>query len=139
LNNLFDALMGGNVNDVMREMEATRKETERRNIGNFMEGFQSAMTSELRPALIHWLRNGGTHEPRCGRDQKGDLLRWVDGVVNKQTVRLPSVRVDMLDIVCAGKIEVKGTELLKWAGSKLDSKTRNLFIAVRRSQKKDNS
>jgi hypothetical protein len=134
--NIFDALMGGDMDRVMREMDRSREAREKRNMQGFMEGFQNAMKSQLRPAIVHWLQNGGTHEPRCGRDKKGDLLRWIDGVTNKKKVRLPSVRADVLATVVDGKIEVKGMELVAWLATKLDSNTRDAFIAVRRAQKR---
>lgn len=134
--NLFDALMGGDMNRVMSELDRSRKERERRNMEGFMEGFQSAMKAELRPAIIYWLENGGTHEPSCGRTVKGDLLRWIDGEIGGRKVRMPTVRVDYLEQVVGGKIHARGSELVAWIATKLDATTRECFIAIRRSQKK---
>lgn len=89
----------------------------------------------IRPTLVKWLRGSGNHEPKCGRGQKGDLLRWVTVDVNGKPIRAPSIRVDMLDQVVDGKVKVKGVELLKWIASKLDRNARSVLIALTRGQK----
>lgn len=132
MGNFFDALMRGDVDAVNREMENQKFKRQ----AEFMGYFREAMLSELRPAIVWWLQHGGNHEPICGRAVKGDLLRWSDQEIHGKPVRVPSVRSDMLQLVVDGKIEVKGVELVKWIGFKLDDNTRNVFIALRRSQNK---
>jgi hypothetical protein len=52
--------------------------------------------------LIDWLR-GVSHEPACGRDHKGDLVRWI----TIQDHRLPTIRVDLVDAVCERKVLIR--------------------------------
>jgi hypothetical protein len=130
--NLFDALMDGDVEAVNRQIEEEKFKRQ----AQFMGIFRDTMLSEMWPALVWWFQNGGTHTPECGLFVKGDLLRWINQTLNDKPVRVPTIRYDMLELVVEGKIEVKGVELVKWIGSKLDSNTRNVFIALRRSQNK---
>jgi hypothetical protein len=129
---IFESLMKGDIDAVKREM----KEQEFRNMASFAGHFRDAMSKSMRPALVWWIENGGTHEPRCGYLAKGDLLRWSDQEFHGKKVRVPTVRSDMKRQVVDGKIEVKGTELLLWIISRMDENTLNVFTALRRSQNK---
>jgi len=127
--NIIEALMKGDIDAISHEMQQQERERQ----ADFMNAFRSTMSDELRPAIVLWLKDGGTHEPSCGRGKKGDLLRWQSMNVRGSVVRVPSVRVDMLDKIVDGKIEVEGMELVRWIATKLDGNTINTFISLRRS------
>lgn len=129
---ILDKLFGGDINGLLKGMEEERL----KRLTDFAGVFRKTMLQEMRPAVVWWLLRGGTHEPKCGYAAKGDLLRWKDVSISGKTYRMPTVRVDYLQLIVSGKIEIKGVELCKWIGEKADTDTRDIFIALRRSQNK---
>lgn len=129
---ILDKLFGGDIDGVLRDME----EEKFKRMAQFAGVFRDTMVEEMRPAVVWWLLRGGTHEPKCGYAEKGDLLRWKDVSFSGKVYRMPTVRVDYLQLIVSGKIEIKGVELCKWIGTKADASTRDVFIALRRSQNK---
>jgi hypothetical protein len=106
-------------------------------LSDVLDGIFSDKKTDLKTQIIWWLLRHGTHEPKCGYAQKGDLVRWKDCAVGGgKTIRMPTVRVDYLQMIVSGKIDVKGTELVAWISTKLNDDARGYFIALKRSQER---
>lgn len=130
---IIDAFMRGDIDAIERE----QKEMEFKRKAEFLGHFRDTLCQEMRPSLVEWFKTGGQHVPKCGYlVKKGDLLRWTDATIHGKTVRMPTIRDDMITLAVEGKIEVKGVELLLWVATRLNSNTRNVFIALERDRRK---
>jgi len=121
---LFEKLMRGDVDGFQRDM----KEREFRNLAQVFGHARDRLCKDLRPTMCEWLKDTA-HDPRCGFLVKGDLLRWTDKEVHGRKLRLPTVRVDMVDAVKEGKVTHQGVELALWITSKLNEPTFQFFAA----------
>lgn len=105
--------------------------------GKALESILWDRNVDLRSQIIWWLLRHGTHEPKCGYAQKGDLMRWKDCAVGGgKTVRMPTVRVDYLQMIVSGRVDIKGTDLVTWISTKLNDDARDYFVALKRSQER---
>ena len=102
-------------------------------VNDLVDGVFGPSRSDLRPQIVWWLLRHGSHQPACGFEQRGDLVRWKECPVNGgPPARMPTVRVDFLQLAVSGKIEIKGTELVKWLGTKLSPNARSYLNALRK-------
>jgi len=79
----------------------------------------------LLTVLRVWLASPFGRHPPAKPNEKGDLVRWVVD----EGMRLPTVRSDLADQAIAGKIEVRGVELVLLLATKLDATTREGILA----------
>lgn len=131
MSDIFRDLFGsGGLGDLGRSNYGDR-------LGQVLETLLGDRNADLKPQIIWWLLRHGTHQPTCGFAQKGDLMRWKEcSVSGGKTIRMPTVRVDYLQMIVSGKIEIKGTELVAWISTKLNDDARGYFIALKRSQER---
>ncbi|MGD9726957.1 MAG: hypothetical protein AB7L09_00605 [Nitrospira sp.] len=123
MSNELDNLLSKGFEDILRSLGGSSKS-------------RSTTADRLRPNVVSWLLHGGTHEPSCGYAEKGDLLRWKDVAVSGTVYKLPTVRVDYLQLIVAGKIEIQGTELCKWILNRVDSDVRAVLAALSMTHRK---
>lgn len=79
----------------------------------------------LLTVLRVWLASPFGRHPPAKPNEKGDLVRWV----MDEGMRLPTVRADLVDQAIAGKVEVRGVELVLLLATKLDASTRAGILA----------
>jgi len=81
------------------------------------------LREHLERAVVHWLQTA-THDPACGFNVKGDLVRWVQ----MEGRLLPTVRSDLVASASARKVELKdGRELVGYLVDALDGPTSTLL------------
>ena len=134
MSNILDGLFGGSFQSYLESLSKS-------SLGGIDGGLDDVVNSilfrDLRPQIVWWLLRHGTHTPKCGFHEKGDLVRWKDCAVNGgKLIRMPTVRVDYLQVIVDGRIEVKGVELVEWLSTKLNKDAKTFFVALARQRSK---
>lgn len=127
------ALDSGDIDKIDAAFAAVEREGRRKTLALVAEEYRKAKEHDgLHIALAMWFeRPEAQHEPPADRG-KGRLTDWTE----RDGVRLPTIRRDMVEAAIAGAIEYQGNELLCHLTGRLDPDAKAYLLAIYRTVEK---